>query len=141
MSLSGVVRRIVPSQAGRVRRRSRLRAPCSCWLECGCRMHVGHSTRARSLVEPATYLIVNADDFGYTRGVNRGIVEAHEHGIVTSASLMVKQRAAEEAAAYARSHTQLSLGLHIELRRWRLGRLRLRRSTGAYARLREAVAI
>ena len=104
-------------------------------------MHVGHSTRARSLVEPATYLIVNADDFGYTRGVNRGIVEAHEHGIVTSASLMVKQHAAEEAAAYARSHTQLSLGLHVELRRWRLGRLRLRRSTRAYARLREAVAI
>jgi predicted glycoside hydrolase/deacetylase ChbG (UPF0249 family) len=92
-------------------------------------------------VKPATYLIVNADDFGYTRGVNRGIVEAHEHGIVTSASLMVKQRAAEEASAYVREQTQLSLGLHVELRRWRLRRLRLVRSTRAFAKLREAVAI
>lgn len=92
-------------------------------------------------MEPATYLIVNADDFGYTRGVNRGIVEAHEHGIVTSASLMVNQRAAEEAVAYARDHTELSLGLHVELRRWRLRRLPWRPSARADARLREAVAI
>ena len=92
-------------------------------------------------MKPVTYLIVNADDFGYTRGVNRGIVEAHEHGIVTSASLMVKQRAAEEASAYARERTQLSLGLHVELRRWRLGRLTLSRSTRASGRLRETVAM
>lgn len=68
-------------------------------------------------------LIVNADDFGYSEGVNRGIVEAHEHGVVTSASLMVNQRAAGEAAAYARHHEEFDLGLHVELRRWRVRRV------------------
>ena len=61
------------------------------------------------------YLIVNADDFGQSHGVNRGIVKAHRCGIVTSASLMVRWPAAHEAAAYAREHPSLSLGLHIDL--------------------------
>jgi chitin disaccharide deacetylase len=65
-------------------------------------------------------LIVNADDFGCSRGVNRGIVEAHEHGIVTSASLMVNRPAAPEAADYGREHPELAVGLHVELRRWRV---------------------
>ena len=65
------------------------------------------------------FLIVNADDFGLTSGVNRGIIEAHERGIVTSASLMVRGAAAKEAAAYARAHQQLSVGLHIDLAEWR----------------------
>ena len=56
-------------------------------------------------------LIVNADDFGQSPGVNRGIIEAHEHGIVTSASLMVRWPAAASAAAYAREHARLGLGL------------------------------
>lgn len=67
-------------------------------------------------------LIVNADDFGCSRGVNRGIIEAHEHGIVTSASLMVTGPAAGEAAEYGREHPELSVGLHVELRRWRVRR-------------------
>jgi predicted glycoside hydrolase/deacetylase ChbG (UPF0249 family) len=67
-------------------------------------------------------LIVNADDFGYCRGVNRGIIEAHERGIVTSASLMVKREAAADAADYARGRPQLAVGLHVELRRRRLQR-------------------
>src|SRR5437879_4472175 len=46
----------------------------------------------------ARYLIVNADDFGRSPGVNRGIMSAYEHGIVTSASLMVRWPAAAEAA-------------------------------------------
>ena len=46
-----------------------------------------------------TLLIVNADDFGCTEGVNRGIAEAHVRGIVTSTSLMVNRPAAAEAAA------------------------------------------
>jgi chitin disaccharide deacetylase len=66
-----------------------------------------------------TSLVVNADDFGLSRGVNRGIVETHERGIVTSTSLMVNQAAAAEAAAYARDHPALDVGLHVELRRWR----------------------
>jgi chitin disaccharide deacetylase len=66
-------------------------------------------------------LIVNADDFGASHGVNRGIIEAHEHGIVTSASLMVDGAAAAEAAEFARGATDLGLGLHVELQRWRRG--------------------
>jgi predicted glycoside hydrolase/deacetylase ChbG (UPF0249 family) len=66
----------------------------------------------------ARYLIVNADDFGQSPGVNRGIITAHEKGIVTSASLMVRWPAAVEAAAYARSNTNLSLGLHLDLGEW-----------------------
>lgn len=58
-------------------------------------------------------LIVNADDFGASEGVNGGILECHVHGIVTSASLMVDGAAAREAAAAAREHARLSLGLHF----------------------------
>lgn len=64
------------------------------------------------------YLIVNADDFGQSHGINRGIFEAHENGIVTSASLMVRWPAAAEAAQYARAHPHLSVGLHLDLCEW-----------------------
>jgi chitin disaccharide deacetylase len=64
------------------------------------------------------WLIVNADDFGLSPGVNRGIIRAHEHGIVTSASLMVRWPAASEAAEYARGHEELSVGLHVDLCEW-----------------------
>lgn len=64
------------------------------------------------------YLIINADDFGLSAGTNAGIIEAHERGIVTSASLMVRQPAAEEAADYARKKSALSVGLHIDLGEW-----------------------
>ncbi len=61
-------------------------------------------------------LIVNADDFGYTMGVTRGIVHAHRHGIVTSTSLMVNMPAAAEAVELARSEAPtLGLGLHLNL--------------------------
>ena len=63
-------------------------------------------------------LIVNADDLGQSPGVNRGIIEAHERGIVTSASLMVLWPAAAEAAAYAKQHPGLSVGLHVDLGEW-----------------------
>jgi chitin disaccharide deacetylase len=64
------------------------------------------------------YLIVNADDFGQSPGVNRGIIEAHEHGIVTSTSLMTRWLAAGEAALYAKEYPRLSLGLHLDLGEW-----------------------
>jgi chitin disaccharide deacetylase len=66
----------------------------------------------------ARALIVNADDFGRSAGINRGIIEAHERGIVTSASLMVCWQDAIPAAAYARSHSSLSVGLHLDLGEW-----------------------
>jgi predicted glycoside hydrolase/deacetylase ChbG (UPF0249 family) len=69
-------------------------------------------------VSGAKRLIVNADDFGQSPGVNRGIIEAHERGIVTSASLMVRWPAAGEAAAYVRANAELSLGIHIDLGEW-----------------------
>jgi predicted glycoside hydrolase/deacetylase ChbG (UPF0249 family) len=64
------------------------------------------------------YLIVNADDFGQSEGINRGVIVAHEQGIVTSASLMVRWDAAKEAVNYARAHRGLSLGLHVDLGEW-----------------------
>ncbi len=66
----------------------------------------------------ARRLIVNADDFGLSAGVNRGVAQAHEHGILTSASLMVRAGHAPEAAAYAKAHPELSVGLHIDLYEW-----------------------
>jgi predicted glycoside hydrolase/deacetylase ChbG (UPF0249 family) len=60
-------------------------------------------------------LVVNADDFGASEGVNRGIVHAHVHGIVTSTSLMVTGRAPEHAAELAREHPELGVGLHWDL--------------------------
>jgi predicted glycoside hydrolase/deacetylase ChbG (UPF0249 family) len=64
------------------------------------------------------YLIVNADDFGHSAAVNRGVMHAHDHGIVTSASLMVRWPAAVEAAEYARNRPGLSLGLHLDFGEW-----------------------
>jgi chitin disaccharide deacetylase len=63
-------------------------------------------------------LIVNADDFGQSAGVTRGIIEAHERGIVTSTSLMVRWPGAKEAASYARAHPALGVGLHLDLGEW-----------------------
>lgn len=67
----------------------------------------------------ARCLIVNADDFGLSDGVNRGVLDTHELGIVTSASLMVCGSAADGAAAIANEHPELSVGLHLDLGEWR----------------------
>ena len=58
-------------------------------------------------------VIFNADDFGYSRGINRGIAEAHDAGVVTAATLVVNGRAAEEAVRLARARPGLSVGLHV----------------------------
>jgi predicted glycoside hydrolase/deacetylase ChbG (UPF0249 family) len=63
-------------------------------------------------------LIVNADDFGLSEGVNAGILRAHREGIVTSTSLMVRQPAAAAAAAAAETHPALSVGLHFDTGEW-----------------------
>ena len=60
-------------------------------------------------------LIVNADDFGFTLGVNRAILEAHQHGIVTSTTLMANGRAFPEAVQLAKSSPDLSIGCHVVL--------------------------
>jgi hopanoid biosynthesis associated protein HpnK len=60
-------------------------------------------------------LIVNADDFGYTSGVNRAIVEAHSHGVVTSSTLMANGAAFSEAAQLAQTVPKLSVGCHVVL--------------------------
>jgi predicted glycoside hydrolase/deacetylase ChbG (UPF0249 family) len=64
------------------------------------------------------YLIVNADDFGLSRGVNRGIAIAYENGIVTSASLMVRPPSALEAAVYGQKNPGLCIGLHFDFGEW-----------------------
>ena len=60
-------------------------------------------------------LIVNADDFGLTRGVNRAIVESSRDGIVTSSTLMANGQAFEDAIAHANSASRLSVGCHVVL--------------------------
>jgi hopanoid biosynthesis associated protein HpnK len=60
-------------------------------------------------------LIINADDFGLTSGVNRAIAEAHRAGVVTSATLMANSQAFTEAARLAKSNTGLSVGCHVVL--------------------------
>jgi len=60
-------------------------------------------------------LIINADDFGFTSGVNRAIVEAHTRGVVTSSTLMAKGRAFGEAVELTRTVPKLSIGCHVVL--------------------------
>ncbi len=60
-------------------------------------------------------LIVNADDFGFTSGVNRGIVEAHTHGIVTSSTLMANGNAFQDAVCLTKTVPLLSVGCHVVL--------------------------
>jgi len=60
-------------------------------------------------------LIVNADDFGLTSGVNRAVVEAHRDGIVSSATLMANGPAFDEAVKAARSVPTLAVGCHVVL--------------------------
>jgi len=60
-------------------------------------------------------LIINADDFGLTPGINRAIIELHHAGVLTSATLMATGPAFDDAAALARSNPSLGVGCHIVL--------------------------
>jgi predicted glycoside hydrolase/deacetylase ChbG (UPF0249 family) len=64
----------------------------------------------------ARLLVINADDFGFAPGVNRGIVEVHEAGVLTSTSIMVNAPAFADAVALARARApRLGIGLHLDL--------------------------
>jgi hopanoid biosynthesis associated protein HpnK len=60
-------------------------------------------------------MIINGDDFGYSEAVNRAIIQAHNEGVLNSASLMVNERAAGEAIQLAKAHPDLAVGLHLVL--------------------------
>jgi chitin disaccharide deacetylase len=60
-------------------------------------------------------LIVNADDLGWTEGVNRGIAEAHRHGLVTSTSLLANGRAFQSGLEVAKENRELGVGVHLNL--------------------------
>jgi predicted glycoside hydrolase/deacetylase ChbG (UPF0249 family) len=61
------------------------------------------------------YLIPNADDFGYTRDVNEGIIHAHREGILTATTLMATGGAFDHAVARARQNPGLDVGVHLVL--------------------------
>ncbi len=60
-------------------------------------------------------LIVNADDFGLTSGVNRAVAELHRAGVLTSATLMARAWATEEAIEMAHANPSLAVGCHVVL--------------------------
>lgn len=64
------------------------------------------------------WLIVNADDLGQDEAFNRGTAAAHDDGIVTSASLMVRWAAAEQAVRLVQERPAMGLGLHVDLGEW-----------------------
>jgi predicted glycoside hydrolase/deacetylase ChbG (UPF0249 family) len=66
-------------------------------------------------VDADRLLIVNADDFGFTRDVNAGIIEAHVNGILTATTLMANGGAFEDAVALARKYPSLDVGCHLVL--------------------------
>jgi hopanoid biosynthesis associated protein HpnK len=60
-------------------------------------------------------LILNADDFGLTKGVNEGIVRAYREGILTSTTLMANALAFDDAVQCARANPKLGVGCHLVL--------------------------
>jgi chitin disaccharide deacetylase len=62
-----------------------------------------------------TKLVINADDFGYSKGVNLGIIEAYQNGVVTSTTMMTNMPGAAHAAALALENPGLGVGIHLVL--------------------------
>ncbi|MFJ7684938.1 chitin disaccharide deacetylase [Peribacillus butanolivorans] len=60
-------------------------------------------------------LIVNSDDFGYSRGINFGIIDSHKYGILNSATLMTNMPGAEHAFELAKENPKLQVGIHLVL--------------------------
>ncbi len=65
--------------------------------------------------ESMAKVIINADDFGLSRGVNYGIIDSHLKGIVTSATLMMNAKATKHAIALAKDTPSLKVGIHLVL--------------------------
>ena len=63
----------------------------------------------------AARLILNADDFGLTRGINRAVADLHQAGVLTSATLMATGPAFDDAVAVSKAHPALGVGCHIVL--------------------------
>jgi hopanoid biosynthesis associated protein HpnK len=61
------------------------------------------------------YLIVNADDFGLTAGVNRAVIEGHTRGLITSATIMANMPSFDEAVRLAKENPTLGVGLHFNI--------------------------
>jgi len=64
-------------------------------------------------------LIVNADDYGRTEGVTRGIIQAHRDGVVTSTTVMMNMPNVEEALRLAGDYPDLGMGVHLVFTAWR----------------------
>lgn len=62
-----------------------------------------------------TKMIINADDFGYSRGVNYGILDAYLKGVLTSTTLMVNQGGAAHGAEISKRYPELKVGLHLNI--------------------------
>ena len=60
-------------------------------------------------------LIINADDFGYRKDINKGVIYAYKNGLVTSASMFIERDGSVEAVALAKENPSLGLGLHLDI--------------------------
>ena len=60
-------------------------------------------------------LIINSDDFGYSRAINHAIIDTHQEGILTSATLMTNTPGFEHAVKLAKENPQLGVGVHLVL--------------------------
>jgi hopanoid biosynthesis associated protein HpnK len=66
-------------------------------------------------MSPVRRLIINADDFGRSDSINEAVIRAHQEGVLTTASLMVNEKAFEPAVDLARKNPRLGVGLHLTL--------------------------
>ena len=80
-----------------------------------CATNAGPQGAVSVRTEPMTHLIVNADDFGQTPGINRAVLELHQAGLLTSASLMARAAATDQAIEIALATPTLGVGCHVVL--------------------------
>src|SRR5438067_10426812 len=83
--------------------------------ECSRTWRGSAGTTGAAAMTDAPRLVINADDFGLSAGVNRGILEAHAAGTVSSTSLLVNAPGFADAVRGARSAPGLGVGLHLNL--------------------------